>query len=463
MRMLRIFLVSAGVAALAVIDLLWRPYPVSSGLGGNGNGGFPSFAPMLARAMPAIVSIRVSATRIKPVQLGTVASDSVPKEPTVDAVAEEVTEARGSGSIVDARRGLIYTNQHVVTNASEVTVMLADGREINGRVLGSDIGADIAVVQIEADNLKAVPLANSDKLRVGDLVVIAGSPYGLAGTTKLGMVSALMRSDVAPEIFEDFVQVDAIINPGISGGAMLNTRGELSGVVAASIGSAGETGIGFVIPINMARSIADQIVAGGMVRRGAIGFGVQPLKPEFVNSLKLPFARGAVIMAVAPNSPAARTNFKQWDVIVSVDNRAVQGASDFAARIASIPIGKPVTLGIYSKGRVRKAKLIVADLNVTPDPMPAPESLKALEGLTLGRLLPGSEDYGKVKGARVLAVAENTVAARLGFSANDVITKIDGNAVAAPEDAFALAQAKTAQFRIDVSRRGRPAYVDITP
>ena len=412
--------------------------------------------------MPGVVGIKVMATRKKVVPLAHVMSDGQLTE-AADMAKEETTAAGGSGTIVDAKRGLIYTNQHVVTNAMEVIVKLENGREVPGKVLGADIGTDVAVVQIEPNNLKAVPFANSDKLRVGDFIVVAGSPYGLSGTAKMGMVSALMRSDVAPEIFESFVQVDVVINPGNSGGAMVNTRGELAGVVAASIGNAGETAIGFVIPINMARSIADQIVSGGMVRRGSVGFAVQPLTPEIVKNHNLPFAKGAVILATAPNSMAAKSEFKPWDVIVAVNGRPIEGASDYIARIASLPIGMSVTLDIYSENRIKKFKVEIRDLNLTPAPMAAPVDLKPLVGLTLGMLLPGAPEFGNLRGVRVLEVAEKSAAAQIGLAANDVITKIDGKVVGSPEDAFAIVRAKGGAFRIDVSRRGQPAFVEIAP
>ena len=428
--------------------------------------GLYSFAPVLDRVMPAVVSIRVSTTKKKPVPLAQLAEDGKPHPNNPDALTEEMTTAGGSGSIIDAKKGLIYTNQHVITNASEVVVKLADGNEIPGKVLGSDIGTDVAVVQVDVQKvgkqLVSVPFANSDKLRVGDIVLTVGTPYGLAGTAKLGIVSALMRSDVAPEIFEDFIQIDTVINPGNSGGAMVDTRGRLAGVIAASIGNAGETAIGFVIPVNMARSIADQIVAGGTVHRGGIGFATDSLTPALVEKHKLPFARGAMIMAVVPNSPASRSGFREDDVIVGINRRPIAGSSDYTARIASIPIGKPVELDIYSKGRVRRAKLSVTDLDIEPLPMRAPAEATALAGLTLGRLVPGAPEYGKIRGARVLGIADGSAVAQVGLLPNDIITKVNDNVVGTPEDVFAKAMGKSGTVRIDLTRNGQPAYVDIT-
>ncbi len=460
MRFPKLAAVIGTMAVLASATLVWKTY------GPNWfvrDVNFISFAPMLQNVLPAVVSIKASGTRKLPVPLAQLSSDGQVNDPVFAAGSEEMTTAGGSGSIIDAKRGLIYTNAHVVKNSMEVVVKLANGREVAGRVLGADAGTDVAVVQIEAKNLTALPFGNSDKLRVGDFIVIAGSPYGLAGTAKMGMVSALMRSDVAPEIFESFIQIDAVINPGNSGGAMVTTRGELAGVVAASIGNAGETSIGFVIPINMARSIADQIVAGGVVRRGGIGFAVQPLSPEIVKNHNLPFAKGAVIMAIAPNSAASKTEFTEWDVIVGVNGRPIEGASDYLARIASIPIGKPVALEIYSKGRVKKLKVVIDDLNVAPTPMPVPGDLKALAGLTLGMLLPGVAEYGMLRGVRVLSVAENSPAALIGLAMGDIITKVGDTVIATPEDAFAAMRSKSGSFRVDVSRRGQPAFVDVAP
>ena len=419
-------------------------------------------APMLARVLPSVVGIEVKAEKKKRIPLASVASIGATADEKSSAdLATETSSSTGSGVIVDAKKGIILTNQHVVTTASVVTVKLTDGREFSGKVVGADVGTDVAVVQIEPKNLVAMPMGNSDKLRVGDFTIAIGSPYGLDTSATLAMVSGLMRSDVAPEIFEDFIQIDAVINPGNSGGPLVNLRGELVGLNSASIGDRGESSIAFTIPINMVRSIADQILANGGVRRGAIGFATKDLTPDAISALDLPFAKGAVITMVVPDSPAAASGFKEGDVIVSLNNRPIRRSADYMARVASVPVGKPIHYEIYSKGRIKKTSLVVSALNIMPSPVPTPEGLTGLAGLTLGEVLPGAMEYGMLRGGRVLAVASGSPAAKLGLAVDDIITAVDGVPVKMPEDLFSMVKGKSSLFKLNVTRKGQPAYVEV--
>lgn len=424
-----------------------------------------SVAPMLTRVLPAVVAIQAVGSRKKPLSLADLAeaTSAGPKADQALTVGEEMIPANGSGVIVDAIKGILLTNQHVVKTATIVTVRLNDGRTVQGKVLGADIGTDVAVVQVEAKDLVAVPFGNSDALRVGDFVIALGSPYGMETSASMAMVSGVMRSDVAPEIFQDFIQIDAVINPGNSGGPLVNLRGELVGLTAASIGERGETSIAFTIPINMARLIADQILKTGSVRRGAIGFGTEDLTPEILAKMNIPFAKGALINAIVPQSPAAKSGFNEGDIIVSLNKRGVRRSSDYIARVASVPIGTKLQYGVYSGGKVRYASLTVEELDIQPTPVTPPPNLPSLAGVTLGDLLPGAMEYGKLRGARVLSVVAGSAAARLGLAVDDVITSLDTTQVRSPKEAFETATRQSKPFRINLMRRDQPAWVLVDP
>jgi serine protease DegQ len=315
--------------------------------------GLPTLAPMLTVATPAVVNIAVL-SRVS-VQDNPLLRDpffrrffNIPDQPR--ELPPRVSA--GSGVIVDAANGYVLTNHHVIANASEVYVTLKDRRRLKAKLVGSDPPTDIAVLKIEPDRLTALPFGDSDQLEVGDYVVAIGNPFGLGQTVTSGIVSALGRSGLNIEGYEDFIQTDASINPGNSGGALVNLRGELVGINSAIIAPAGgNIGIGFAVPSNMARSVMQQIIATGSVRRGRLGIEMQAVTQELADSLGLSEIRGALIARVEPGSPADRSGLRAGDVIIAINGRDVENPSDLRARVGSTPIGERVDLTVVRGGR----------------------------------------------------------------------------------------------------------------
>ncbi len=277
-----------------------------------------------------------------------------------DPQAERETHSIGSGVIVDARGGYVLTNHHVVKDADEILVTLKDRRALKAELIGSDPQTDIAVLRVEAPDLKALPLGDSDQLEVGDYVVAIGNPFGLGQTVTLGIVSALGRSGLRLEAYEDFIQTDAPINPGNSGGALVDLHGQLIGINTAIVApTGGNVGIGFAIPINMARLAMEQIIEYGEVRRGRLGIVIQDITPDLAKGLRLESLDGALISQVVPGSPAAGAGLEPGDVIRSIDGKEVRGVADLRNEVGLRRIGEEVELQILRRGKKRKATLAI--------------------------------------------------------------------------------------------------------
>ena len=311
----------------------------------------PTLAPMLERATPAVVNIATEGTiRLRPNPLF---NDpffrrffDLPKQPQ-----ERRTQSSGSGVVVDTAKGYIVTNHHVIDAADSITVTLNDGRQFDAEVIGSDPGTDVAVIQIPAKNLAALPMANSDALRVGDFVVAIGNPFGLGQTVTSGIVSALGRSGLG-QGYEDFIQTDASINPGNSGGALVNLRGELVGINTAILApGGGNVGINFAIPANMVANLIDQLVKYGQVRRGQLGVLVQDLSPELAESFGLQRSQGAVVAQIIPGSAADRAGLKEGDVVIALDNKPIRNASALRNAIGLLQVGENVKLDLLRDGK----------------------------------------------------------------------------------------------------------------
>ena len=280
----------------------------------------PSLADMLEKVMPAVVDISVEGRE----------SGAGKSQGSYRRLfgAEMLERARGTGSgiIVDKQNGYIVTNAHVILGALKIKVVLADGREFDAKVIGIDTEADVGVLKIKPERLSAIKLANSKKLRVGDFVVAIGNPFGLGQTATSGIVSALGRSGLGIDAYENFIQTDAPINPGNSGGALVNLRGELIGINTAILGgrSGGSVGIGFAIPSNMVSNIKDQLIQNGEVIRGQLGVEIQNLTPELVKELGLKSLEGALISRVVIDSPADQAGLRSGDIIVQANGNRVK-------------------------------------------------------------------------------------------------------------------------------------------
>ncbi|MEZ5671816.1 MAG: Do family serine endopeptidase [Thiotrichaceae bacterium] len=310
----------------------------------------PSLAPMLDKATPAVVNISTKTrTRVESPLL----SDpffrhffNIPEQSE-----QRYEQSLGSGVIVDAKKGYVITNNHVIDKADEITVTLRDGRKSNAKLVGKDRETDIALIKILLDNLSELPLANSDKLRVGDFVVAIGNPFGLGQTVTSGIVSALGRSGLGIEGYEDFIQTDASINPGNSGGALVNLRGELVGINTAIIApGGGNVGIGFAIPINMVHQVTQHLVEHGAVQRGVLGIELQDLTPDLAIAFGLDSTvKGAVVASVNRNSAAEKADIRASDVIVAINDQLVDNTSDVRNRIGLLRVGDEVKITVMRK------------------------------------------------------------------------------------------------------------------
>ena len=313
----------------------------------------PSLAPMLEEATPAVVNIATESTvamRGNPL-LDDPFFQRFFDLPERQEPEEQRVQSLGSGVVVDAVQGYIVTNHHVIDQADSITITLRDGRSFEATVVGSDPDTDVALIRIDAEELVALPLADSDRLRVGDYVVAIGNPFGLGQTVTSGIISALGRTGLGLEGYEDFIQTDAAINVGNSGGALVNLNGELVGLNTAIFApGGGNVGIGFAIPVNLVARLLDQILTYGEVRRGQLGVRVQTLGDELSASLDSNARRGAVIDQVLPDSAAARAGLRVGDIVTGVDGRPVRNASDLRNLIGLREIGEQVALEILRDG-----------------------------------------------------------------------------------------------------------------
>ncbi|UFW49006.1 MULTISPECIES: trypsin-like peptidase domain-containing protein [Bradyrhizobium] len=319
-------------------------------------GSVPTLAPVVRQVTPAVVNISVQ---------GRVREDNpLYRDPffreffDIPKQVEKEINSTGSGVIVDAKRGYVLTNNHVVEGASVVQITTKDGRQLSAKVIGRDAPTDVAVLQIpNPAGLQGLPFADSDALEVGDFVLAIGNPFGLGQTVTSGLVSALGRTGLSKEGYEDFIQTDAAINPGNSGGALVNLRGELVGINSAIISpGAGNVGIGFAIPANMARLVMEQIVDRGYVERGRIGVSLREIQPS-TNPRR---NEGAVIAEVAPDSPAEKAGLRKDDIVVMADDRPIRTASQLRNKIGLARIGQDVKLTIVRGGQTSSAVVKVA-------------------------------------------------------------------------------------------------------
>lgn len=384
----------------------------------------PTLAPMLEGATPAVVNIATEG-RVK-TQMNPLFADprfrqffNMPDQP-----AERKTNSLGSGVIVDAKKGLVLTNNHVIANAVQITVTLRDGRQLEAEVVGTDPETDVAVLKMPAENLTEIKPADSDKLRVGDFVVAIGNPFGLGQTVTSGIVSALGRSGLGIEGYEDFIQTDASINPGNSGGALVNLNGELIGINTAIFSqSGGNIGIGFAIPINLALQITEQILETGEVKRGFLGVSMQDISPALAEAFGLDRQGGAIISEVLDGSPADKAGLKTGDIVISIDGKQIRDANDLGNRIGLLPVGEVIKFKVLRDG---KQSEFVVTIDEKAQASTSPRSVnELLQGVSVGDIEQGSPYFGKTEGAFVAAVERGSIAWRSGLRAGDVITSVN--------------------------------------
>lgn len=415
--------------------------------------GRPGLAIPLQRVLPAVVSVTAYGPPV-PIA-GAVLADpffrrylGYPEEPFARRVL-----ASASGTIVDARAGHVLTNEHLVAGADRIEVTLSDGRRFEAVLLGADPPTDVAVLRIEADRLQAIPLGNSDALRVGDVVAAVGNPFGLEQTVTAGIVSALGRRDLGFEGYENFIQTDAAINRGSSGGALVNFRGELVGLNTAVLALAGgNIGVGFAIPINMARQIMALLVEHGTVQRGELGMGLADLTGAIAARLGVEGERGVVITGIDAGSPAEKAGLRVDDVITAVNGRRIEDLADVRLRLGLLRSGTAVTLRILRLGRALDVTAILAQPVLPRIEVPSGDS--PLAGVVLVPIEPGSWFHGRARGAVVADVRDGSRAAIAGLRPGDLIVGVNQQPVTSAQEVVDLARTAEADVVLHILRNG---------
>ncbi len=421
----------------------------------------PTLAPMLKEINPAVVNIATFSTRKQ--AFNPLLNDPFfrhffggpqQQQPQQERRPQKRQQSAGSGVIVDAKAGIVITNHHVIKDADEVQVSLVDGRTYEAEVKGSDPELDIAILKIDADELVDIDLANSDQLEVGDFVVAIGNPFGLGQTVTTGIVSALGRTGLGIEGYENFIQTDASINPGNSGGALVNLRGELVGINTAIISPAGgNVGIGFAIPMNMARASMEQILESGEVKRGQIGVGIQDITPDLQKAFELENGQqGVLITGVFEGTPAEKAGILPGDIIVAVDGNETTSAAQLRSQIGVKKIGDKINVTVIREGKQKKINVKVGE------PVAGPASANFIHPLLEGASL---EDNPDGEGVRVANLSPQSPLAYAGIRPGDVIYSVNRQRVT-DVDALKKIIAKDAnQLLLRIARNGRSFYAVI--
>lgn len=420
-----------------------------------------SLAPILQNVLPAVVNIKAKIKITDFNQLlelqrqqnrGTISPDQ-PIPNTFTSV--------GSGVLVDAKNGLILTNAHVISNAQMVAITLSDGRHFTAKVIGEDKASDVAVLQIKAKNLSAITMGDSTKLKVGDVVAAIGNPFGLSQTVTSGIVSALGRTTLGIENYENFIQTDAPINPGNSGGALVDTQGQLVGINTAILTPArGSIGIGFAIPISMARSVMSQLLAYGNVKRGVLGVGVQDVTPELANAFNLNSTKGAAITYVLPHSSAEGSGLQAGDIITSVNGNEVKTASDVINTVGFLRVNTKTNIEF-----LRNNKKMSANVQLT-DPSQRKQITEKTDpffnGVGLKNFSLSSPIHGNVQGILVVSVDEDTNAWNSDLRPGDVITSANQQKVVNITDLRTVAAKGSKTLLLNVLRGAGAIFLVIS-
>lgn len=446
------------------------------------SGPVQSYADVVARVSPAVITIR-SERRVRAPE-----SFSFSGDPFSELFGNRGRQGRGRGGRGDSQvqRGLgsgvlvradgyCLTNHHVVDGAEQIQVELNDGRRLDAKLIGSDPPSDLALLKIDATNLPVLALGNSDAVRVGDVALAIGNPLGVGQTVTMGIISAKNRSTgVGEGTFEDFLQTDAPINQGNSGGALINTAGELIGINSQILStSGGSIGIGFAIPSNMAKTVMDQLAKSGKVRRGQLGVGIQPLTPEIATSMGIANVKGILINSVTPGSPAERAGLKVGDVITAVEGQKVSDSNALRNRIASAGPGAEVNITIYRDGREQQQRIRLAELNVSrqgDEGGGGPgrgQGTGARLGISVEPLTPQAAQQLRLnisEGLLVRDVDPGGAAADAGIAEGDVIVQVNRQAVKSPADlASAIRDSGAKPVLLLINRGGQTFFVTVRP
>jgi Do/DeqQ family serine protease len=416
----------------------------------------PSLAPMLKTVNPAVVNVAVTATQK--------VNNPLLEDPFFRHFfnvppgyqQERKSQAAGSGVIIDADEGTVITNSHVVAEADEITVVLHDGKSYKAKLIGKDPEVDIAVLKIDARNLTEIKIADSDKMEVGDYVVAIGNPFGLGQTVTTGIVSALGRSGLGIEGYEDFIQTDASINPGNSGGALVNLKGELIGINTAILApGGGNVGIGFAIPTNMARISLNQILEHGEVKRGQLGVYIQDLTPELAEAFKLKEqTQGVVIAKVQPGSAADKAGIKEGDVVTAIDGKPITRGAQLRNRIGMQRIGESVKLTVLRDDDEKDIKVTITKADEAPAKIAGKAANQKLQGAEL-------KDSPDGEGVVVAAIEPGSPAAQSGLRRGDVIVAANRMRVHNVDELAKAAGKENDHLLLQILRGGAALYLVI--
>ena len=413
----------------------------------------PSLAPVLKEVTPSVVNIYTQ-TRVR-------VRSPLMEDPffkrffnVPSAPRERVSQSLGSGVIVDAENGYVLTNNHVIARADGISVGLKDGRRLEAKLIGTDPDTDLAVIQITAEDLHALQLANTDELQVGDFVVAVGNPFGLGQTVTSGIVSALGRTGIRGLEYQNFIQTDASINPGNSGGALINLRGELVGINSAIFTpSGGNVGIGFAIPASMASYVMDQLIQFGEVRRGTLGMFVQDLTPELAGAFGMDAGQGVLIAEVVAGSAAEEAGLQPGDVILRMAKNSINSAQDYHNEEGRLALGESLKVEYQRDGKTRKTKLVIQAVPV----IIGADLDHRLEGGRFIDLTP-KQKQRNFSGVVLDEVIPRSRLAREGLRVGDLIVGVNRQVVRDLEDFRQVLEKKHGSIILQIQRRGR-AYI----
>ncbi|KMJ44917.1 serine endoprotease DegQ [Xenorhabdus khoisanae] len=416
----------------------------------------PSLAPMLEKVLPSVVTVHVSGTEVQNQQLQLPEDFQFFFGPAFPPQEQRSRPFKGLGSgvIIDANKGYVLTNSHVIENANKIRVQLNDGREYSAKLVGRDPQTDIALLELkDAKNLTAIKFADSDQLRVGDYSVAIGNPFGLGQTVTSGIISALGRSGLNLEGLENFIQTDASINRGNSGGALINLKGELIGINTAIIApGGGNVGIGFAIPSNMARNLSAQLIANGEVKRGILGIKGTEMSADIAKALNIDAQQGAFVSEVMPKSAAAKAGIKPGDVLVSFDGKKINSFAELRAKIGTTVPGKDVKIGLLRKGKPLE---VTVTLDNSDGQSTKAEKLSiALQGATLS-----NATVKNTQGVKVDSVAQNSPAALSGLQKDDLIVGANNVRVRNIGELRKVIEDKTSVIALSVIRGDDNVYL----